>query len=90
MCENWVVLLFMQKFDEKIYISGNIVQLVTFLIFNNLKRILGSPINLTSWQFNINDMELATQQCVVDNLVNTMTDDLKQIVLGKLMKWMSI
>jgi hypothetical protein len=35
-------------------------------------------------------MELATWQCVANNLVNLMTNDLKQIGLGKLMRWMPI
>ncbi len=42
-----------------------------------MKSNLGNPINLASWQFNINDMELATWQCAVDNLVKLMVDDLK-------------
>jgi hypothetical protein len=56
----------------------------------DLKSILGGPIDLASWQLNINDMELATWQCVANNFVNLMTDDLKQIGLGKLMRWMPI
>jgi len=48
-------------------ISSNIAQLVTF------QSILGSSIDLTSWQCSIGDMELATWQCVVDNLVNLTT-----------------
>jgi hypothetical protein len=56
------------------------VQLITF-------KILGNPIN---WQFNINDMELATWQCGVGNLVNLMVDDLKTNWTWQIMKWMSI
>jgi hypothetical protein len=48
-------------------VSSNIGQLVTF------QSILGSSIDLMSWQCSIGDMELATWQCVVDNLVNLMT-----------------
>jgi hypothetical protein len=57
----------MMMMMKMIYISSNIVQLITF-------KILGDPID---WQFNINDMELATWQCGVGNLVNLMVDDLK-------------
>ncbi len=56
------------------------MQLITF-------KILGNPIN---WQFNINDMELATWQCGVGNLVNLMVDDLKTNWTWQIMKWMSI
>jgi len=59
MCENWVVLLFKARFaPKKKNISSNIGQLVTF------QSILGSSIDLTSWQCSIGDMELATWQCV--------------------------
>jgi hypothetical protein len=38
--------------------SSNVWQLVTF------QNTLGSSIGLTSWQYSIGDMELATWQCV--------------------------
>jgi hypothetical protein len=59
MCENWVVLLLQARFAaQKKNISSNIGQLVTF------QSILGSSIDLTSWQCSIGVMELATWQCV--------------------------
>jgi hypothetical protein len=59
MCENWVILLFGARFGPpKKNISRNIGKRVTF------QRILGSSIDLTSWQCSIGDMELATWQCV--------------------------
>jgi len=59
MCENWVVLLFGARFGpQKKNISSNIWQPVRF------QSILGSSIDLTSWQCSIGDIKLATWQCV--------------------------
>jgi hypothetical protein len=90
MCENWSFYFLGENLTKKENISSNIGQFVTFLILGNLKSILGNPIDLVSWQFSIIDMEFKTWQCATDNLLNLMIDDLKQIGLGKLMKWMSL
>lgn len=86
MCENWLSYFLGGNLVKKENISSNNGQFVTYLILGNLKSILGNPIDLVSWQFSIIDMEFTTWQFAIDNLVNLMIDDLKQIGLSKLAK----